>query len=517
MGQTIDHWLATHAAHQPDHPALIVGCNRWTYGELNRWVNRMAAGLALSLGIGRGDRIAFLGHNSAEEIALFFAAARLGAIVVPLNWRLAAGELGHIIHNAGISALLHGPEMAGMAVNLAAGAGTRATDISAPELAADPSADLPAAAPGDPFLIIYTSGTTGHPKGAVLTQEAVFWNALTSRHAHDFSPKDHILNMLPLFHAGGINIQMMPCFYVGGTVTLMPAFDPSVALSAFETGGITVALVVPTIMRALFDHPDWEAAKLPHVRLLAIGSTDVPVDIIEAVHARNIPMIQIYGATETGPVTSYQRAAEARATAGSVGRAGLHVAIRIVDETGRDCAMDEPGEIRVKSPGTFSHYWQNTEATDAAIADGWFCTGDVARRDAYGLLWFVGRLKHVIISGGENIYPAELERILSPLPGVTELAVVGRQDNRWGEIPVIVAVAGPDGPDRDTLLKACIGRVAHFKLPRDVVFTDALPRNALGKVMFDEVKNLASKKQGHAICAASAADKRGDGPGVDFR
>lgn len=486
--QTIDSWLATHAGHQPGKAALRCNGRSWTYAEFHDWVRRIASSLHHDLDLRRGDRIAFLGHNSAFEAALFFAAARLGLMIAPLNWRLAVEELKFIVANADAKALFYGPEFEVEAA--AAGAGVRLVSAES-DLASAEALPTPEAALTDPFLIVYTSGTTGVPKGAVLTQEAALWNALSSLHAHDLTAADHVLNVLPLFHVGGINIQTMPCFFVGGTVTLHPVFDPGAAMEALRSEGVTTAVFVPTMMRALMDRPDWATSDFPGLRMLNTGSTDVPVDILRAVNDRGVPMAQVYGATETGPIAAYQKAGEAARTVGSIGRPAANVRIRIVGADGVDCEGGETGEIWVKGPNMFSHYWRDEAATTAALADGWFKTGDMAWRDKDGLLWFVGRLKHVIISGGENIYPAEIERLLENIPGLVEAAVVGRPDPRWGEVPVVVAAREPDGPTADEVLAACDGRIARFKRPKDVVFVEALPRNALGKVIVEESRRLA--------------------------
>lgn len=490
--QTIDAWLATHAAHQPGHPALHFEAQSWSYQQLHEWTETLAGYLYHECGLKRGDRVAFYGHNCASEVALIFAAARLGVIVVPLNWRLAVEELRYIVENCDASALFHGPEFAAEAQELCRGLVIHRAPASA--LAAP---HAPVAAPkeaflSDPLLIVYTSGTTGRPKGAVLTQDAVLWNALSSLHAHEFTARDHILNVLPLFHVGGINIQMMPCFFVGGTVTLHGAFDPAAVIEAFAHHGITTSVCVPTMMRALLAHPSWSAARFDDLRMLNTGSTDVPVEILQEVNARGIPMVQVYGATETGPIASYQRAAEAAGTVGSIGRPAAHVQLRLVDQNGQDCPTGTPGEIWIKGPNNFTGYWQDPDATAAALDNGWFKTGDLARCDTAGLLWFVGRSKHVIISGGENIYPAEIERLIAGLPGLTEVAVTGRADPRWGEVPVVVAARTANGPDAETILTACDGHLARFKRPKDVVFVDALPRNAMGKVLIDEVRALVN-------------------------
>jgi len=489
---TIDAWLDNHATHQPGKTALRCEGAAWSYGELREWVASLAAHLSREYGLARGDRLAFLGANSALEAALFFAAARLGAIVVPLNWRLAADELRYIVGNAGARLLVHSAPFADVAATVTEGTRTRTAHANLDFETLPKDEAKPQGALTDPFLIVYTSGTTGRPKGAVLTQEAVLWNALVSLHAHDFTPDDHILNVLPLFHVGGINIQMMPCFYVGGTVSLHAKFDPPAVIAELSGSGITTAVFVPTMMRALLGHDAWRTTAFPNLRMLNTGSTDVPVEILQDVNTRGIPMVQVYGATETGPIATYQRAEEAAQTLGSIGRPGAHMQVKVMSPEGIECAPDVPGEIWIKGPNTFSHYWQNPQATASALQNGWFKTGDVARRDAEGLLWFVSRLKHVIISGGENIYPAEIERLLMQLPGLREVAVVGRPDPRWGEVPVIVAAIEADGPSEDVILATCDTRIAKFKRPKDVALVQALPRNAMGKVVVEEVRKIAA-------------------------
>jgi len=490
--QSIDSWLATHAAHQPNKTALRYEGQAWSYTELNTWVRRLATGLASEYGIARGDRIACLGHNSASQLALFFAAARLGAIVVPLNWRLAADELQYILDDVTPRLLVVGPACAPLAQDLRVEPTCREEEL--PQSGETTGGGQLA----DPLLIVYTSGTTGRPKGAVHTQEAVFWNAVISQHAHDFTAHDHVLNILPLFHLGGINIQVMPALFVGATVTLHSGFDPRKTLAALGSDGITTTVCVPTVMRALMSLPEWPVTVFPAFRLMNTGSTDVPVDILRDVNARGIPMVQVYGATETGPIATYQRAEEAASSLGSIGRPAAHCEVQIRNDEGRICDLGRPGEIWVRGPNNFARYWQNTEATKAALVDGWFKTGDIGRVDADGLIWFVGRTKHVIISGGENIYPAEIERILSVIPGVREVVVVGRPDPKWGEVPVVVASVVDGGPDHARLLAACDGPIARFKRPKDIVFVDELPKNALGKVVIEEARQMAVRS--NAAC-----------------
>jgi fatty-acyl-CoA synthase len=495
--QTIDSWLDIHATHQGGKPALNFEGHSHSYSALAGWVTRIAAGMQQRLGLKRGDRIAYLGKNSDSEVALIFAAARLGLILVPLNWRLAAAELHYVMQDSGAKYLFHDAHFADQIAPVLDGlADVSAIDVSGKldSLTTDQTLISPGATLADPLFIVYTSGTTGRPKGAVLTQEAVLWNAVISLHAHDFTPEDHILNILPLFHVGGINIQMMPTFFVGGQVTLHAQFDPTTTIEALENAGITTTVCVPTVMRALLYHPDWGGLGLPKLRLINTGSTDVPVEILDAVHKRGIPMVQVYGATETGPIATYQKAGEAVSTAGSIGRVAAHSQVKLMGDDG-EVGLNTPGEIWVKGPNNFSHYWNNPAATEAALVDGWFRTGDVAYQDKDGLFWFADRIKHVIISGGENIYPAELERVLNRLPGIREAAVVGRAHPKWGEVPVAAVVVNADGPDKAQVLVAFSDEIARFKHPKDVVFLDRLPRNAMGKILAGEVRKLVAATQ----------------------
>lgn len=490
--QTIDCWLHTHAQHQANKIALNFGDRSYTYSELAGWVEQLAGALQHGLNLKRGDRIAYYGKNSDTEVALIFAAARLGLIFTPLNWRLAAAELNYMLTDCDASVLFYDEEFADKIKAVSSGLenmkllsnseGVSSLSGAYPPVQSEAILD-------DPLFIVFTSGTTGRPKGAVLTQQAVFWNAIISQHAHDFTCDDHILNVLPLFHVGGINIQMMPMFFVGGEVTLHAQFDLEAAIQALEYQGITVAISVPTVMKALLFHPDWGDLKLPKLRLFNTGSTDVPVEIIEAVHKRNIPMIQVYGATETGPISTYQKPGEAFSTVGSIGRCAAYSQIKLMGNKG-EVALGEVGEIWVKGPNNFSHYWNNPKATKEAKTDGWFHTGDMASVDENGLYWFADRKKHVIISGGENIYPAELERILNRIPGLKEAAVVGRPHPKWGEVPVAAVVVTESGPDRAEILAAFGDKIARFKHPNDVVFLKSLPKNAMGKVLANEVRKL---------------------------
>ncbi len=520
MRFTLDRWIRGHARFSPDKTAIRYGARKLSYAELDRQILRVAAALHGGLDLRRGDRVAVYAMNCPEMFVLLFAAARLGLILVPLNWRLAHPELAQIIADSAPRALFHDDHFAAAGGELAAACGGHpalslcldagAAPPAGASLAAlcaeadaaldsssndDLTAELMAPRAGgadDPLLIVYTSGTTGAPKGVVLAQRALAANVQMSRHAHDMTAADRVLGVLPLFHVGGLNIQSLPALALGATLLLHQRFEPAALLADLDAERISLCLVVPTVLEALLAEPGWQQVRLETLRAFAIGSTDVPLGLIEAVHARGVPVIQIYGATETGPIASYQRIDQAFATAGSIGRAGLCCDLRLMDAAGCEVPDGEPGEIWVRGDNVLLGYWDNPAATERHLSDGWFRSGDVARRDGDGNYWFTDRLKHVVISGGENIYPAELERLLREHPGIAAVAVVGRADAKWGEVPVAVVERAERGAalSREDVLALFDGELARYKHPRDVIFVEQLPRSALGKVLVDEVRKL---------------------------
>ncbi len=408
-------------------------------------------------GVGRGHIVAWLGHNSWDLLATLVACHRLGAVLLPLNWRLAAAELAQIARHAGAGHLLGTPEMQPLASEV---------------LALHTPAPLPATGvlPGD-LLLVYTSGTTGSPKGAMHTAAGMQANALAAVAAQGLSVQDRVLSVLPLFHVGGLCIQTLPALAVGARVLLHPRFEPDAWFDAVAQWRPSTTLLVPAVMRSLVEHPRWAGADLSSLAYVNSGSQIVPLALIEAFHARGVPVAQVYGATETGPVSIVLHPSQALAHPGKAGRPALGVQVRLADD----------GEILLKASNLMRGYHRCEEpAFDAA---GWFHTGDLARLHGDGLYEVVGRSKELIISGGENIHPAEIENLLAGHPGVAECAVVGLPDGRWGEVPVLAVVARPGAVlHAEELLSALEGRLARFKLPRRVVVLDSLPRTALGKV-----------------------------------
>ncbi len=478
---TIDRWILDAAARTPDRSALEFGTETLSYSRLAAEVRDRAMSLAAA-GVGRGDRVAWFGLNNPEVFVLLFACARIGAILVPINWRLAESEIAEVIANCAPTLLVHDRNMR-----------DRARELSNVRISAcgesyptGPHRRIMPADDHDPVLLVFTSGSTGHPKGVVLTQSALACNAAMGVEAHGLTAADRVLNVLPLFHVGGLNILPTPAFSVGATVVLHERFEPDATCLALQ--GVTHAITVPTVLQAVIESSGWEAADLCGLRAVSIGSTDVPVSLVETVQERGIPVLQIYGATETGPLAIYQRVEEAMATTGSIGRVGSLCEVRLVRD-GMDVVEGETGEVWVKGGNVLREYWRDPGLTAEMIRGGWFRTGDVAHRDEMGLYWFADRIKHVVISGGENIYPAEIERILREVPGVAEVAVVGRPDPKWGEVPVAVVVA-PSGMDVKAVLAPLHGRLARYKHPKDVILVDKLPRNAMGKVVAADVRAM---------------------------
>lgn len=493
--------LKGHAQFQATKTAIDFEGQLVSYQQLLNRVDECIAYFK-SANIKTGDRVAFLALNHPDIFAFVFAASRSGIILVPLNWRLSLDELDYVIQDCSPSLLLHDADFADTASKLKANALTQGSGGLITQAIGEPLIESTGVPPdlskvvnisgaeedaelGRDFLIVYTSGTTGRPKGAVLSQRAILCGAEMSQHMLDLTSHDRVLNVLPLFHVGGLNIQPLPTLLYGGTLYLHARFDAAMAARVMEEQKITLINSVPTVLQAILATDEWKTSSYHKLRAVSIGSTDVPVSLINRVRERDIPLIQIYGATETSPAAIYQKIEDADKV-GSIGKAGLLCDIRLVDANDHVVNTGNSGEIQVKGRNILSYYWNNKEATESSIDNGWFKTGDVAHVDNDGFYWFDDRVKHVIISGGENIYPAELERVIGELPGVEAVSVVGQSDDRWGEVPVAVIVGEPN---EDNIKNAC-AKVARFKQPKQLYFVDELPRNALGKIQVQRVKEL---------------------------
>ncbi len=502
---TITGWIEKWAEGCPEKTALQYEGKKISYGDFDREIKSTAAMLDHSLGIRRGDRVAYLGQNHPRMLYLLFACLRVGAIFVPLNWRLTPREHLHMLTRSGATAFFVEapyedqcekliekdlPDCHFIALGGSKKPGWHGLRhmLRQAQGRNSPLNDNP----DDPAVIIFTSGTTGQPKGAVLTRQALEVNAQNSLHMHDMTHDDVILTILPMFHVGGLNIQTTAAFSVGATVLLHRSFDAAQTIAAIQEDHPSLTIILPAHMLPLQGHKDWLQIDLSSLRSVTTGSCVVPDAMTAFWHDRKIPLLQVYGSSETSPIAIHQTAETAFATAGSIGFAAKNCDVRIVDEGGQDCDIDQAGEILIKGRNVMAGYWQDEPATKKALQEGWFYTGDIGTCDEQGCYHFVDRKKDMIISGGENIYPAELETVLAAHPDILEASVVGRPDDRWGEVVVAFIVRDVASSITKAEILDWLGdRLGRYKHPRDIHFIDDMPRNEMRKILKDKLRDMA--------------------------
>jgi fatty-acyl-CoA synthase len=461
------------------------------FAKFWRRVERVTGHLQVTHGLKSGQRVAWLGLNHELQLVTLVACARLGLIFMPLNFRLAVAELKMVLQDAKPSILIHDELHANAVVSLAIDVPQSCHLESLIATASAKNLALPAVDDCADVLLVYTSGTTGLPKGAVHTQAGLLANAKASDEAHAFKPIDIVLSTLPMFHVGGLCIQTLPALLAGVSVHLQPRFDASAWLKSVSQGELvqrpTLSLLVPATMRAVLDHAEWPSVDLQSLRGIMAGSSTLPEAYLEKFHHRGVPVGQIYGTTETGPVSVILKFQDAVQRIGFAGWPHANLELQIRDSEEQVVKSGVTGEVCVRGANVMRGYWlAASQAAGEGLKDGWFHTGDMGYLDANGCLQIVGRNKDMIISGGENIYPAEIENALATFPGLLECAVVGLPDERWGEVPVLALVRALNAEGRqlsETAVKAHLeAKIARFKLPRRVVFREELPKSALGKV-----------------------------------
>jgi fatty-acyl-CoA synthase len=458
--------------HEKAAPALQFG-GRWTsYGELRQAADAAAVVAWHDWGVRPGDRVAWLGSSHPGQLALLFGLARIGATLLPLNFRLAPAEWQRLVVDCAPRHLVHDAEWAQPARELAVNAGIAAHPVQALQGGAR---ETPVhAAPEAPVLLVYTSGTTGGPKAAVHTQANLVANMRIAAQVQAMTAADTVLTVLPLFHVGGLCIQTLPALYAGARVILHARFHPGETLACIAAERPTLTLQVPATMQALLEHPQWPATDLSCLRAVWAGSSLIPAPLIEAFHARGLPVCNVYGATETGPFSIALPPEHARDHVGSCGWPAPGVEARLGEAHG------DSAELLLRGPNVVRRYWPDQPACDA---QGWFATGDLARQAVDGSYRIVGRAKELIISGGENIHPAEIEQALALHPAVAECAAFALPDARWGELVAAAVVLRPGARVTEAELAAHLQqRLARFKLPRRWFWLEQLPKTALGKV-----------------------------------
>ena len=498
-------WLHHHARATPGRPCWsdLHSGRRFSFAEAEQRVRRLADHLQNACGVEKRDRVAVLAMNSTDVMEVHAACAKLGAICLLMNWRLAPPELDYIMADAEPKVLVFDTASKGLVDAMAEKAlhGIETTGLGEPS----DYEDAIAAAHGDvracgdltledPWTLMYTSGTTGRPKGAPQTYGMALMNTINAAPSIGLTGASVGLTVLPLFHTGGLNTWTLPLLHHGGHSLIMRSFDAGHALRLIGDPevGITHFLCVPANYLFMSQHPDFAESDWSRVVSANVGGAPTPKPLLEHYMAKKgVAIRQGFGMTETSPAVSIQDPETALAKPGSAGRPILHGELKIVREDGTEAARDEVGELWVRGPNITPGYWQRPDANAEEFVDGWFKTGDAARLDGDGDLWIVDRWKDMYISGGENVYPAEVESVIFALPGVADAAVIGEPDEKWGEVGVAVVVKAEGAEiDAEDVIEHCQGRLARFKIPRRVAFVEVLPRNATGKVLKRELRGV---------------------------
>jgi fatty-acyl-CoA synthase len=503
LNEGVGSWTARRARKTPDAPAIRYAGRTLTYAGLDDRVRRLARALR-GLGTGPGSRVAYLGPNHPAFLETMFATWSAGAIFVPLNMRLAGPELAYQLADCGAALLVYAPEQAAVVAGIRAGtdrgrelrhlvalARPARGDHDYESLLGGPAAgpdDLPARL-DDPCLIMYTSGTTGRAKGATLTHGNITWNAINVVVDADFRADEVALAVAPLFHTAALNMLCLPAMLKGGSVLVEPAFDPARVLELIARYRVTSMFGVPAIYDAMAAAPGWADADTSSLRMLLCGGAPVPDATIRRYTSRGLTFIQGYGMTETSPGALLLDAEHALAKAGSAGVPHFFTDVRVAGPDGAEAGPGERGEIIVAGPNVMRGYWGQPDASAAVLADGWLHSGDVGTADEDGYVSVVDRIKDVIISGGENIYPAEVENALLSHPAVADCGVIGTPDGRWGEVGRAVVVLRPgESASEADILGFLDGRLARYKIPKSVHFATGLPRTATGKILKKQLR-----------------------------
>lgn len=497
--------LSKRAHLTPNREALLDAASgrRYSFAELNARANRLANFLSEGLGVQKGDRVSILAYNSVVYVDLLYGLAKIGAIFAPLNWRLTARELTYIINDCRPRVLIYDPEFEAtlsemrpdlgvehyIKLDSAPGEGALSYESELAR-ASELEPERPALDGETPYCILYTSGTTGRPKGAVLPHRQVLWNCINTVISWGLSERDVSPLLTPMFHAGGLFVFLTPLLYAGGRIVVVRDFDPEKSLQTIIAEKCTVILGVPTLFQMWMNSENFADADFSHVHFFVSGGAPCPVSLIQAwQETKGVVFRQGYGLTEVGTNCFSMTDEESALKAGTVGKPIFHSKMRLVDPQGVDVPVGETGELLIAGPHLCLGYWNNPEATRESLVDGWFHTGDMARMDEDGFFTIAGRYKDMIISGGENVYAAEVEAVFREHPAVEDAALIGRPDEKWGEIGVvIVSLKADKSATREELQEFCRARLARYKVPKEVIFSPGLPYSPYGKVIKAELR-----------------------------
>ena len=491
--QGIGSWPRRRARKTPDRVAVVHDGAALTFRELDNRVTRLAGVLRDDLGVSRGDRVGYLGPNHPAFLETLFAVSALGAVFVPLNTRLTASEYGYMLADCGVTLLVAGQEHGHVGRTVTGDLGIDLLPLGdGYEAALAGAAGRPVGTRvglDDPCIVMYTSGTTGSPKGATLSHGNVAWNCYNVLVDMDLAADEVTLVTAPMFHVAALNMTCLPTLLKGGRVILEPRFDPERVLDLIERDRVTYLFGVPTMYAAVASSPRWADADLSSLRILLCGGAPVPDDLTQAYLDRGLSFIQGYGMTEaTAGVLCLDKEMSQR-KAGSAGVPHFFTDVRVVGPDLTEVGPGERGEVVIAGPNVSAGYWGRPDATAESFTDGWLRSGDVALIDDEGYAFIVDRVKDMFISGGENVYPAEVENVLYDHPGVAECAVLGVPDEQWGEVGTALVVLQPGArPDSGELLAFAAARLGGYKVPKTVRFVDSLPRNASGKILKSKLR-----------------------------
>ncbi len=496
-------WIRRWAQIQPDKTAIISEDVPYSYADLNRRVNKLSH-FFLHIGVKKGDRVAVLLHNCKQYAEIFFALSKIGGVLVPLNWRLTLPELEFIIKDSGSNVVIFEDEFMDNAdmlrkkmhidMNISCAVGEVNNSQAVPSWTMDYETSIASfpefepetswsAGVNDPHVVMYTSGTTGLPKGAMLSHRKTFFNVLNANMFFDLTKNDIAIIGRPLFHSGGLIVEMAPVLYRGGTIIVKKRFRPREILETIQKHRVTILELPATVYNFILEECDIEKYDVSSLKCCFTGGERVPVTLLKTLAEKGLIVSQIYGLTEAS--TLFWLPMEmAREKMGSVGQPIFHGEVRIVDEQGKPVKSGEIGEIIVKGPIVMSGYWKRKDLTDEVIKGGWLYTGDLARVDKEGFVYIVDRKKDMFISGGENVYPAEIEKVLFSHPSILDAAVMGVEDEKWGEVgkAFIVLKDGQTLPP-DDIYRYLKDKLAKYKIPKYIEFKETLPKTASGKIL----------------------------------
>jgi fatty-acyl-CoA synthase len=490
-------WIKQWAVYSPTKTVvrLAEDGRKLSYEELDRLSDKASHLLSEQYRLKTGDRVAVIAEFCLEYLVLFSVAQRLGITLIPVNYRLSAREVTYILNNGEPSLVFYEESFKHLLAEAPAFPVCNLAEFSRQLAQQDalkpyPSAELEE---DHPLFILYTSGTTGFPKGALYTHKMAFWNSINTALRLNLSAYDHTVICLPPFHTGGWNVLMTPLLQFGGSFTLMRKFDAGHLLRIMDEEQVTIFMGVPTMLKMMTDSEQFEKARLQSVRYFIVGGESLPIPVIEKWATKGIAIRQGFGLTECGPNITSLHHKDAIRKKGSIGQPNFYIQMRLVDENNQDVQPGEIGELLIKGPIVTPGYWKNPEATRQAFHEGWFRTGDLLTQDRDGYLFVKDRIKHMYISGGENVYPAEVEHLLRQHKAISEVAVIGVPDEHWGEAgKAFIVLADNHSLDQLELTDWCKGRLAKFKTPKHICFVRELPKNDTVKIDRKRLKELGN-------------------------